>query len=163
MGARFGDYLRIYAPRRDGQLDLSNPSDGFVVDSLISPGVVFSTRQGKYDKSYIICPVAFTRLLFDQQGMLSSLELRLKNGSNLNAVKREMRRIAGDKYHVLDRFEQHRFDHFHHILQLVQLILDLGKNPVIPADSNRHPGILRILGHTYGKTVNIISSPAEHA
>ena len=120
MGARFGDYLRIYAPRRDGQLDLANPSDGFVVDSLISPGVVFSTRQGKYDKSYIICPVAFTRLLFDQQGMLSSLELRLKNGSNLNAVKREMRRIAGDKYHVLDRFEQ-QADTFK-IMQIEKLI-----------------------------------------
>lgn len=120
MGARFGDYLRIYAPRRDGQLDLANPSDGFVVDSLISPGVVFSTRQGKYDKSYIICPVAFTRLLFDQQGMLSSLELRLKNGSNLNAVKREMRQIAGDKYHVLDRFEQ-QADTFK-IMQIEKLI-----------------------------------------
>ena len=91
-----------------------------MVDSLISPGVVFSTRQGKYDKSYIICPVAFTRLLFDQQGMLSSLELRLKNGSNLNAVKREMRRIAGDKYHVLDRFEQ-QADTFK-IMQIEKLI-----------------------------------------
>ena len=106
MGARFGDYLRIYAPRRDGQLDLSNPQDGFELDSLLSPGVVFCTRQGKYDKGYILAPIGFARRLFDQQGMLTSLELRLKPGSNLNAVKKHMRNIAGDRYRVLDRYEQ---------------------------------------------------------
>ncbi|MBR5698889.1 MAG: ABC transporter permease [Prevotella sp.] len=105
-GARFGNYLQVYAPRRDGQLDLSNPQDGFVVDSLISPGVVFATRQGKYDKSYILAPIGFARRLFDQQGMLTSLELRLKPGSDLEAVKKRMRSIANGKYKVLDRFEQ---------------------------------------------------------
>ena len=120
MGARFGDYLRIYAPRRDGQLDLTNPSDGFVVDSLITPGVVFSTRQGKYDKNYIVAPIGFARLLFEQQGMLSSLEIRLKDGSNLDNVKLQMRRVAGEKYKVLDRFEQ-QADTFK-IMQIEKLI-----------------------------------------
>lgn len=120
MGARFGDYLRIYAPRRDGQLDLTNPSDGFVVDSLITPGVVFSTRQGKYDKNYIVAPIGFARLLFEQQGMLSSLEIRLKDGSNLDNVKRQMRRVAGEKYKILDRFEQ-QADTFK-IMQIEKLI-----------------------------------------
>ena len=120
MGARFGDYLRIYAPRRDGQLDLTNPSDGFVVDSLITPGVVFSTRQGKYDKNYIVAPIGFARLLFEQQGMVSSLEIRLKDGSNLDNVKRQMRRVAGEKYKVLDRFEQ-QADTFK-IMQIEKLI-----------------------------------------
>ncbi len=120
MGARFGDYLLIYAPRRDGQLDLTDPSDGFVVDSLITPGVVFSTRQGKYDKNYIVAPIGFARLLFEQQGMLSSLEIRLKDGSNLDNVKRQMRRVAGGKYKVLDRFEQ-QADTFK-IMQIEKLI-----------------------------------------
>ncbi len=105
-GARFGNYLHVYAPRREGQLDLSNPQDGFVVDSLISPGVVFATRQGKYDRSYILAPIGFARRLFEQQGMLTSLELRLKAGSDLEAVKKRMRSIANGKYKVLDRFEQ---------------------------------------------------------
>lgn len=105
-GARFGNYLHVYAPRREGQLDLSNPQDGFVVDSLISPGVVFATRQGKYDKSYILAPIGFARRLFEQQGMLTSLELRLKAGSDLEGVKKRMLSIANGKYKVLDRFEQ---------------------------------------------------------
>ena len=104
--ADFGDYLRIYAPQREGQFDVMSPEEGFVVDSLLSPGVVFAVNQSKYDRNYIVTSVTFARLLFGQDGMLSSLELRLKDGSDLDAVKSEMRKIAGTKYKVLDRFEQ---------------------------------------------------------
>lgn len=106
VGAQWDGFLKIYAPKKEGQLDMSNPTDGFEVDSLNSPGVLFSVKQAKYDKNYIITSISFARNLFGQQGMLSSLELRLKDGSNLDAVKKEMQRIAGSKYKVLDRYEQ---------------------------------------------------------
>lgn len=106
MSADWDGFLKIYAPKREGQLDMGNPMDGFVEDSLISPGVVFMVKQAKYDKGHVIAPIAFARNLFGQQGMLSSLELRLKAGSDLDAVKAEMKKVAGSKYKVLDRFEQ---------------------------------------------------------
>lgn len=106
MSADWDGFLKIYAPKREGQLDMGNPMDGFVEDSLISPGVVFMVKQAKYDKGHVIAPIAFARNLFGQQGMLSSLELRLKKGSDLDAVKAEMKKVAGSKYKVLDRFEQ---------------------------------------------------------
>lgn len=107
LGARFDGYLKLYAPVRRGQItDLEDPSDGFVVDSLISPGVVFAVNQAKYDRDHIICSIGFARQLFDQDGMLSSLQIRLKPGSDLAAVKKQMREIVGSKYRVLDRFEQ---------------------------------------------------------
>ena len=107
LGARFDGYLKLYAPVRRGQItDLEDPSDGFVVDSLISPGVVFAVNQAKYDRDHIICSIGFARRLFDQDGMLSSLQIRLKPGSDLAAVKKHMREIVGSKYRVLDRFEQ---------------------------------------------------------
>ena len=106
IGAQWDGFLKIYAPMKEGQLDMSNPSEGFVVDSLVCPGVLFAVKQARYDKSYILTSVTFARNLFGQQGMLSSLELRLKDGSDLDAVKKEMQQIAGDKYRVLDRFEQ---------------------------------------------------------
>ena len=107
LGARFDGYLKLYAPERRGQItDLEDPSDGFVVDSLISPGVVFAVNQAKYDRDHIICSIGFARRLFDQDGMLSSLQIRLKPGSDLAAVKKQMREIVGSKYRVLDRFEQ---------------------------------------------------------
>ncbi|WP_028910390.1 FtsX-like permease family protein [Prevotella sp. AGR2160] len=105
-GAKWNGYLRIYAPVRTGQLDQANPTSGFVVDSLISSGVVFSVKQAKYDANYIITSIGFARRLFGDQGMISSLELRLKPGSDLGAVKAEIQKICADKYRVLDRFEQ---------------------------------------------------------
>lgn len=106
MTADWDGQLKIYAPKREGQLDMMNPTEGFVEDSLISPGVVFSVKQARYDRDYVITSIAFARNLFGQQGMLSQLEIRLKPGSNLDAVKAEMQEIAGDKYRVLDRMEQ---------------------------------------------------------
>ena len=103
IGAQWDGFLKIYAPKKEGQLDMTNPGDGFVVNS---PGVLFAVKQAKYDKNYIITSISFARNLFGQQGMLSDLELRLKPGSNLDAVKAEMQQIAGNKYKVLDRFEQ---------------------------------------------------------
>lgn len=105
-GTRWKDYLKIYAPRREGQLDMMNPQDGFVIDSLFSSGVVFSVRQSKYDKNYIVTSLGFARNLFDQQGMVSALEIRLKPGSDLEGVKAQMQKIAGSQYTVKDRFEQ---------------------------------------------------------
>lgn len=106
VGAQWDGYLKIYAPVREGQLNMGNPTQGFVVDSLNCPGVLFSVRQARYDKNYILTSIAFARNLFGQQGMLSSLELRLKPGSDLDAVKKKMQEIADTKYKVLDRFEQ---------------------------------------------------------
>lgn len=107
IGARWDGFLKIYAPKREGQLvDVTNPSDGFVSDSIISAGVVFAVNQSKYDKDYILTSIGFARRIFDRQGMITSLEFRLKPGSDLSAVKAEMQKIGGDKYRVLDRFEQ---------------------------------------------------------
>lgn len=106
MTADWDGQLKIYAPKREGQLDMMNPTEGFVEDSVISPGVVFSVKQARYDRDYVLTSIAFARNLFGQQGMLSQLEIRLKPGSDLDAVKAEMQKIAGSKYRVLDRMEQ---------------------------------------------------------
>ena len=106
LGYTYEHPLKIFAPRREGQLNMANPTEGFVVDELYSPGVIFCMKQGKYDKNYILTSLAFTRHLFDLEGRLSSLELRLKPGSDFDRVKEQMAKIAGDKYNVYDRYEQ---------------------------------------------------------
>ena len=106
LGYTYEYPLKIFAPRREGQLNMANPTEGFVVDELYSPGVVFCMKQSKYDKNYILTSLAFTRHLFDLEGRLSSLELRLKPWSDFERVKGQMEEIAGDKYYVHDRYEQ---------------------------------------------------------
>ncbi len=105
-GITYNSPIKIYAPRREGQLSMADPTDGFTEDELYSPGVLFNVKQAKYDKNYILTNIGMARSLFDQQGMVSALELRLKPGSDFDAVKAEMKRLAGERYRVLDRFEQ---------------------------------------------------------
>ena len=106
LGAQWPGYLHIYAPEKEGQLDMSDPTAAFRTDSLLSAGEVFNVQQGKYDGHYIITSLAFARHLFGQEGRLSSLELRLKPGSDLQAVKKKMRQMAEGRFQVLDRYEQ---------------------------------------------------------
>ena len=119
-GYRYQEPIKIYAPRREGQVDLTDPSDGFEEDELYSPGVIFAVQQAKYDANYILTSIGFARRMFDQQGMLSSLQLRLKPGSDFEAVKQQIKQIAGGKYHVRDRYEQQ--DDTFRIMQVEKLI-----------------------------------------
>jgi lipoprotein-releasing system permease protein len=119
-GYAYDHPLKIYAPRREGQFDMMAPEESFIEDELFSPGVLFNVRQAKYDKGYIITSLGFARRIFEQQGMVSSLELRLKSGSNFESVKSEMQKIAGNDFYVKDRFEQQ--DETFKIMKIEKLI-----------------------------------------
>ena len=105
-GYTYEEPIHIYAPRREGQLDMTNPDEAFEEDELYSPGVLFNVKQSRYDKNYILTSIAFARRIFGQQGMLSSLELRLKPGSNFDKTKDQIKQLCGTKFVVKDRFEQ---------------------------------------------------------
>lgn len=107
-GAQWNGFMKIFAPQREGQLtDMASPDEGFVTDSLVSPGVVFAVNQAKYDRDYLITSIGFARRLFFRQGMVSKLMVKLKPGVSPGAAKRRMEELAGDRFRVLDRFEQH--------------------------------------------------------
>lgn len=107
LGAQWDGFLTIFAPQREGQLiDMASDADGFVADSLLSPGVVFSVNQAKYDRDYLITSIGFARRIFQMQGMVTSLKLKLKSGTNLAAVKQRMQQVSKGRFRVLDRFEQ---------------------------------------------------------
>ena len=105
-GVTWQDYLQIYAPQREGQYDVSNPTNAFVKDSLVSPGALFQVKQSKYDQGYVITSIDFARRIFNRQGEITSLELRMKLGVNIDNAKEEIQAMLGDKYKVLDRYEQ---------------------------------------------------------
>lgn len=119
-GTQWRDYMHIFAPRHQGQLDLSNPSQGFVEDSLLSPGVVFQVKQGKYDKGHIITSLSFASRLFERQGEITSLELRMTPGTDISSMQKKIQGIVGDNYQVLDRYQQ-QADTFR-IMQIEKII-----------------------------------------
>ncbi len=105
-GLLWRDYLHVYAPQREGQYDPTDPTQSFVEDSLISPGLVFQVKQYKYDGGYIITSLNFARRLFNRQGQITSLELRMKSGVDIDKVQDEIEALLGSKYTVRNRYEQ---------------------------------------------------------
>lgn len=106
LGARYDGALPIYAPRRGEQVNLANPMQSFVSEELYSPGVVFAVNQSRYDSQYILTSVAFARRLFDAQGLVSSVELRLKPGVKQRTAQKEIQALVGPRFEVQNRYEQ---------------------------------------------------------
>lgn len=124
------DKLQICAPRGGERINLANPIESFSIGDLHASGLSFIVGQHKYDDTYILTSLDFARTLFEKEGRLSRLELRLRPGSNIERVKDELRRTVGAKYQVLDRMEQQadvfnvmKFEKFFAYLFLTFIIL----------------------------------------
>lgn len=105
-GVSFVDPVEVYAPKRGEKVNMANPSSSFTQDYLFSPGVVFAVNQQKYDASYVITSLDFARNLFGYETEVSSVELKLKPGQDTGKVKEEIKRILGEDFIVLNRYEQ---------------------------------------------------------
>lgn len=106
LGTSYDGGLPIYAPIRGEHVNMGYPMHSFTHDELFSPGVVFAVNQQQYDAHYILTSIAFARKLFDRQGMVSAVELRLKKGVKLSNAKADIRELLDDRFLVLDRYEQ---------------------------------------------------------
>lgn len=106
LGVRYATPLDIYAPRKGETLNPLNPSENFNHGQLYSPGVIFAVQQKKYDARYIICPISFARQVFEQQGCITSLDLKLRDGVSVSTARRALTKLGGGKLRVQDRYEQ---------------------------------------------------------
>lgn len=105
-GIQFVDPLQVYAPKRDARVNMANPAASFNSDYLFSPGAVFIVNQQKYDARYILTSLGFARRLFDYDTEVSAIEIKLKPGSNIDAVEKKMEEILGERFVVQNRYEQ---------------------------------------------------------
>ena len=105
-GVRFVDPLEVYAPKRGTKINMANPANSFKSSLLYSSGLVFAVNQQKYDASYVLTSLEFARDLFQYDTEVSSIELKLKDGSNLSKVKNDIGKLLGEDFNVSDRYEQ---------------------------------------------------------
>lgn len=107
-GLKFLDALEIYAPKREGKINLANPGASFRHDYLYSPGSVFTVGQQQYDQSYIITNIDFVRKLFNYKTQVSAIELKIKGSYDIDKVKKEISEIIGKDFKVENRYEQQK-------------------------------------------------------
>ena len=106
LPANFENPLQVYAPKPGERVNIGNPLSSFNHDELQSPGVVFMVRQAKYDANYILTSLQFAQKLFDREGRVSSVELKLKEGLKTDKVKEQLKAQLGERFKVEDRYEQ---------------------------------------------------------
>lgn len=106
-GINFTRPLELFAPNRGVKMNLSVPSGNFNKGLLLSSGLVFAVQQAQYDAGYILTSDKFARKLFRRAANeVTSMELRLGDGADVDAVKKDVELLLGDSYVVKNRYEQ---------------------------------------------------------
>ena len=97
--------LQLYAPQRQGRVNLANPMGAFRVDSLFVSGV-FQLQQNSYDSDLIFVPLDMARRLFDYPSQASQIEVKLKPGANEEVAMQQIVDKLGESYTVKNRLMQ---------------------------------------------------------
>lgn len=106
LGAHtLGESLLIFAPRREGRVNMANPANSFLRDSVTFSGY-FQSQHSQFDQDFIIVPIEVARDLFQYDSEASAVELRLKPGADITATAEKVRLAAGSGAIVKDRLQQ---------------------------------------------------------
>lgn len=120
-GINFVRPLEIIVPNRGGKINLTMPALSFKKSGLLSSGLAFGVNQSKYDACYILTSIDFVRKVFRREAdEVTSVELKVKEGVNVGKVKKEIGKILGGGYVVMDRYEQQR--DIYKVMQVEKLI-----------------------------------------
>lgn len=97
--------LEIYAPKREGKVNMANPSTAFNMEYAYI-GSVFMMNQPVYDNQCLLVPLSLARNLFDYPTEVSSVELKLKEDASLSGTQKEIQKILGEDFRVQNQHEQ---------------------------------------------------------
>ena len=109
LGVRpeFLGMVRLYAPQRQGRVNLANPMGAFRQDSLFVSGI-FQLQQNSYDVDLIYVPLDMARNLFDYDTQATSIEVKLAAGVSDKQAMSDIADKLGKGYEVKNRLMQQR-------------------------------------------------------
>jgi lipoprotein-releasing system permease protein len=98
----FPEPLKMYSAKR-GYSGPLNPEETFN-KKLIMPSGIFTINQD-FDTKYILVPLRFAMELFEYENSISSIEIGVEKGVNVNQIKKQVIEIAGENFEVKTRYE----------------------------------------------------------
>lgn len=104
-GVYFIDPLYIYAPKSKVKVNIARPDNAFNQKGMFLSGI-FAVNQSEYDSQYVIIDLELAQELFQYENLLTSIEIKLKDGANLERTEKKIQKILGDKFIVQNRHEQ---------------------------------------------------------
>ena len=99
--------VRLYAPQRQGRVNIANPMGAFRQDSLFVSGI-FQLQQNSYDADLIYVPLEMARGLFDYDTQATQIEVKLSPGASESQVMKAIGQAIGSGYQVKNRLMQQR-------------------------------------------------------
>lgn len=99
------DSFVLFAPRREGRYNPSNPSASFVADSVKVSGV-YESKQTQYDEDMIVVPINLARHLFQYDDQATAIEIKAAANASQEDVKNALMASLGPKFNVKTRIEQ---------------------------------------------------------
>lgn len=105
MRPDFLGMVRLFAPQRQGNVNIANPMGAFRQDSLFLSGI-FQLQQNDYDADLIYVPLDMARDLFDYETEATQIEVKLALGANEQQVMRAISQALGNGYQVKNRLMQ---------------------------------------------------------
>jgi len=99
--------VRLYAPQRQGRVNLANPMGAFRQDSVFVSGI-FQLQQNSYDADMIYVPLDMARELFDYETEATQVEVKMVAGASERQVMRDIAQALGPGYQVKNRLMQQR-------------------------------------------------------
>ena len=97
--------VHLYAPQRQGRVNIANPMGAFRQDSLFVSGI-FQLQQNSYDADLIYVPLDMARDLFDYDTQATQIEVKLAPGASEQQVMRDISGALGDTFQVKNRLMQ---------------------------------------------------------
>ena len=103
----FWGMVRLYAPQRQGRVNVANPMGAFRQDSVFVSGI-FQLQQNSYDADLIFVPLDMARELFDYESEATQIEVKLAAGAREQQVMDAISHALGGGYQVKNRLMQQR-------------------------------------------------------
>lgn len=123
IGARFVSGIEVYAPKREGKVNMLRPDVNFNRETCFIAGT-FAVNQQKYDDNYMLVDIDLTRRLLDYDTTeVTALQVAVAEDYSIKKAKREIDAVLGEGYVVQDRYEQQ--EDFFRILRVEKLLTTL--------------------------------------
>lgn len=105
LGAAEGDGILIFAPRREGRVNIANPAASFLTDSVTATGI-YQSNQQEYDDNRIIVDINIARDLLQYDDEASAIEILAAKGTDPVALASKVEAALGPRFIAKDRLRQ---------------------------------------------------------
>lgn len=97
--------MLLFAPRRIGRVNLSNPVASFITDS-VTVSAIYQAGQSEYDQNTVICEINTARDLFQYDAEASAVEVAAAPGVSPSQLAARISERLGEGAVVKDRVRQ---------------------------------------------------------